>query len=78
MLIKKSPSLPRNLALRTFGRLLVVFSAKVNLLHLLCSTVAVLEVLSSASDKAKLFAENFSKNSNLQVSLYLFSLLELI
>ena len=38
------------------------------------------EVLSCASDKAKLFAENFSKNSNLmtQVSLYLFSLEELI
>ena len=34
------------------------------------------EVLSSASDKAKLFAENLSKNS--KVSLYLFSLLELI
>ena len=38
------------------------------------------EVLSSAFDKAKLFAENFSKNLILmtQVSLYLFSLLELI
>ena len=38
------------------------------------------EVLSSVSDKAKLFPENFSMNSNLmtQVSLYLFSLLELI
>ena len=38
------------------------------------------EVLSSASDKAKLFPENFSKNSNLmtQVSLYPFSLLEVI
>ena len=38
------------------------------------------EVLSSASDKAKLFAKNFSKNSNLDtlVSLYLFSLLELL
>ena len=34
------------------------------------------EVLSSGSDKAKLFAENFSLNSNL--SLYQFSLLELI
>ena len=36
------------------------------------------EVLSSASDKAKLFAKNFSKNSNLDdsVFLYLFSLLE--
>ena len=41
-----------------------------------------LELLSSASDKAKLFAENFSKNSDLddmtEVSFYLFSLLELI
>ena len=41
-----------------------------------------LEVLASASDKPKLFAKNFSKNFNLDlmtwVSLYLFSLLELI
>ena len=38
------------------------------------------EVLSSASNKAKLFAENFSKNSNLDDSgiFYLFSILELI
>ena len=38
------------------------------------------EVLYSASDKAKLFAENFCINSYLdaQESLYLFSLLELI
>ena len=39
------------------------------------------EVLSSASDKAKLFVENFSKDSIIsitQVSLYLFFLLELI
>ena len=38
------------------------------------------EVLPSATDKAKLFAETFSKNSVLmnQLSLYLFSLLELI
>ena len=51
MLLKqKSPSLPRNLALRTFGELLIV------------------EVLSAASDKAKLFAKNFSKNSNLDDS----------
>ena len=36
MLIKqKSPSLPRNLALRTFGKLLIVFSAKANLLYFL-------------------------------------------
>ena len=39
MLLKqKSPSLPRNLALRTFGKLLIVFSTKVNLLYLLYST----------------------------------------
>ena len=30
---KKSPSLPRNLALGTFGELLIVFSTKVNLLY---------------------------------------------
>ena len=39
-----------------------------------------LEVLSSASDKAKSFAKNFSKNSDLddRVSLYLSSPLQLI
>ena len=40
-----------------------------------------LEVLSSASDKAKLFAKNFSKNSNLDdsgISFYLLSIVELI
>ena len=63
MLIKqKSPLLPRNLALVTFGELPIVFSTRVNLLYLLP------EVLSSASDKAKFFAENFSKNSNLDDS----------
>ena len=38
------------------------------------------EVVSSASDKAKLFAENLSKNCNVDdlVSLYLLSLLELM
>ena len=35
---QKSPSLPRNLALRTFGELLIVFSTKVNQLYLLYST----------------------------------------
>ena len=63
MLIKqKSPLLPRNLALMTFGELLIVFSTEVNLLYLLYSTGQ------QASDKAKLFAENFSKNSNLDDS----------
>ena len=38
-----------------------MFSAKVNLLYLLYSTAH----RSSASDKAKSFAENFSKNSDL-------------
>ena len=47
----------------TFAELLMVFSTKVNLLYLLYSS---LEMLCSASDKAKLFAQNFSKNSNLK------------
>ena len=39
MLIKqKSPSLPRNLACRTFGELSIVFLTKLNLLYLLYST----------------------------------------
>ena len=39
MLIKqKNPLLPRNLAVMTFGELLIVFSAKVNLLYFLYST----------------------------------------
>ena len=39
MLLKqKSLSLPRNLALGTFGELLILFSTKVNLLYLLYST----------------------------------------
>ena len=80
MLIKqKSPPLLRNLSLRTFGELPVVFTTKVYLLYLLFNGP---ELLFSASDKAELFIENFSKNSNLdgysQVSLYLLSLLELI
>ena len=55
-------SAPRKLALRTFGEL-----TKVNLLYLLYST-ATRCLLSSASDKAKLFAKNFTKNSNLDDS----------
>ena len=45
----------------TFGKLLKVFSTKVNLSN-------GPEVLSSASERAKLFAENFSKISNLDGS----------
>ena len=56
MLIKqKSPLLPRNLALVTSKSAIPpLFNGP--------------EVLSSASDKAKLFAENFSLNSNLDDS----------
>ena len=61
---QKNPSLSRNLALETFDELPIVFSTKINLLCLLYS-MACLLVLSSASDKAKLFAGSFSKNSNL-------------
>ena len=67
MLLKqKSPSLPRNLPLGTFGELLIVFSTKVNLL--IPSIFNDPELLSSACDKAKLFAKNFSKNSNIDDS----------
>ena len=75
MLIKqKSPLLSRNLALVTFGEMLIVFSTKVNLLYLL-----LLEVLPSASDKAKL-QKTILRTLILitHASLYLFSLLELI
>ena len=64
MLLKQeSPSLPRNLTLGTFDELLIVFSTKVNLFIPLLFNVP--EVLSSTSNEATLFAENFSKNSNL-------------
>ena len=65
MLIKqKSLLLPRNLALMTFGELLIVFSTKINLKSLFNSP----EVLSSTACKAKLFSKNFSHNSNLDDS----------
>ena len=72
MLLKqKSPSLPRNLALRTFGELLIVLSAKSNLLYLFYST---------DQRCCHLHAKNFSKSSNLDASgiVYLISFLELI
>ena len=55
---QKSPSLPRNLAPETFGRLLVVFSTKVNLLYLLYTTTQRCCLL-------HLFAKNFSQNFDL-------------
>ena len=66
MLIKQKNSLlPKNLVLKTFGELLIVFPAKVNLLYLLYSTAWRCCLLHL---KAKLFVENFSKNSNLDDS----------
>ena len=58
---QKSLSLPRNFALGTFGELLIVFSTNLNLHYLLYSMAR--SCCPSASDKAKLFARNFSRNS---------------
>ena len=71
LLKQKSPSLPRNLALRTFGELLIVLSTKSNLLYLFYST---------DQRCCHLHAKNFSKSSNLDASgiFYLISFLELI
>ena len=67
MLIKqKSPLLPRNLALETFGDLLIVFSTKINLLYLLYSTsrrCCLLHLI-----KQNCFLRNYPKNSNLDDS----------
>ena len=79
MLLKqKSQSLPRNLALRTFGELLIVFSTKVNLLYLLYSMdrrCCLLHLI-----KQNYLLKTFPRTQILMtlVSLYLFSLLELI
>ena len=75
MLIKqKSPLLPRNLALVTFGEFFnTILSKGKSAIPLLLNGP---EVLSSASDKSKLFPEYFSKNSNLDdscISLPVFS-----
>ena len=65
------PSLLRNLAFGTFGELSIMFLTKlpimfsINLLYL--SLFDGLEVLSSASNQAKLLTDNVSKNSNLDL-----------
>ena len=67
MLIKqKSPLLPRNFGSQDFWRIAnsVLNKGKPAIPSLFNS----LEVLSSASDKAKLFAQHFSMNSNLDDS----------
>ena len=70
LLLKQNhPSLPTNLAFRTFGKLLKVFSTKVNLLYLLYSTAWRCCFLHPTK-------QNFSKNSNLYdsgISLPVFS-----
>ena len=57
--------LVESIALGTFGELLIVLNKGKSAIPPLFNT---LEVLCSASDKAKLFAENFSKNFNLDDS----------
>ena len=59
------PLLPRNLAFAIFGELLIVFSTKVLLLY--TSSIQQLGGV-FAPDKAKLSAENSSKNSDLDDS----------
>ena len=56
-------SLPKNLTLLTFGKLLIVFSTKVNLFCLLYSTT---QMCCCLPDTAKLFAKNFFENSDLE------------
>ena len=59
----KESSLPRNLALGTFGELLIVFSTKLKLLYLLYSTIPL--NLPSASDKANCLPKTFLGTLNL-------------
>ena len=60
------PSLPRNYAIVNFGKLLIVFS-KMYICYT-CSIQGIETALFSASDKVKLFANIFSKKSNLDDS----------
>ena len=79
MLIKqKSPSLPGNLALETFGKLPIVFLTKVNLLYFLYSTAwrcCLLHVIKQIF-LLKILLRTLMLMT--QVSLYLFFLLKLI
>ena len=67
------PPLPRNLALGTFGEFPIVFSTKVNLLYLLYSTAQRCCLRHQIKQNCLLKTLKMT-----QVSLYLFSLLELI
>ena len=74
LLKQKSPSLPRNVALSTFGKLQILFSTKVNVLYLLYSTDPRCRLLQNCLLKTFLRAVILMT----LVSLYLFFLLELI
>ena len=71
---KKSPLLPQNLALMTFGELLIVFLTRVNLLYLLYSVTRRCCLLHLI--KQNCFLKTFLRTLILmtQVSLYLFSI----
>ena len=75
---QKSLLLPSNLALMSFGELLIVFSTKINLLYLLYSMAQSCCLLHLI--KQNCFLKTFQRTLILmtQISLYLFSLLELI
>ena len=67
MLLKqKGPSIPRNLAIGTFGK--IASSVLNNGRYAIYPIFNGPEVLPSASDKAKIFTKNFSKKSNLDDS----------
>ena len=79
MLIKqKSPPLPRNLPLRSFGILLIVFSTKANLLYLLYSTAQRCSLLHLIRQNCLLKTFLRTLIQITQVSLYLLSLLQLV
>ena len=78
MLLKqRSPSLPRNLPLRTFGDLLIVFSTKLNLPYLLYSAALGCCLLHLIKQNCLLKTFLGTLIFMTWVSLYLFSVLEL-
>ena len=79
MLLKqKSPSLSRNLALRTFGKLLIVFSTKVYLLYILYSMARWCCFMHLIEQNYLLKIILRTVILMTQLSFYLFSLLKLI
>ena len=75
---QKSLSLSRNLALRTFSKLLIVFSTKVNLLYLLYSTTWRCCILHLIKQSCLLKTFLWTLILLTQVSFYPFSLLKII